>query len=161
MSKISPISPPVQPSLPLVRHPFGHYRVQTVPRGESLTQQHMAQECDINYMMEKFQHTGQIKGTTEQPQYLDLTNVTTYNDAIRQVSEAQTAFLSLPSKVRNHYNNDPSAFLHAIHAGEDRDFLASAGLLNLESGEAATRPTEAQEEETPPPPPPSSPPSSD
>lgn len=75
----------------------------------SLTQQHCAEDCDINVILERFKVTGQL------PQggnavYGDFTQVGDFREAMESVLAAQAAFLAVDPKIRMQFGNDPGAF---------------------------------------------------
>lgn len=80
----------------------------------TMTKQSMAAQCDINNILKQFKMTGVIshisvhasKGT-----YQDLPESLDFQESLHTVKRAQDAFASLPSKVRNRFDNDPALFL--------------------------------------------------
>lgn len=75
----------------------------------SLTQQHCAEDCDINVILERFKVTGQL------PQggnavYGDFTQVGDFRQAMESLRAAQAAFLAVDPKIRMQFGNDPGAF---------------------------------------------------
>lgn len=117
----------------------------------SRTKQSFAAECDINNIMAKYQQTGVLEHTDKrQPQYLDVSNVTNYYDAIQTIMEAEAAFAELPAKVRKHFDNDPAAYLAAFEDPDQRDDLVALGLI--EAPEVPQAPPEGSQEPAPAPP---------
>lgn len=87
-------------------------RTPTAVRGKSRTQQNMKQECDVNFVMSKWAKTGLMRHVTGlKPSYGDFTNVTDYLSASQAIIDAQDAFMSLGSKVRERFQNNPAALL--------------------------------------------------
>jgi len=76
------------------------------------TKQSHKDECDINYIMRKFEKTGQLPDMIKSnPSYGDFSNVPDYQAALGMVEHAKEQFNALSAKVRARFNNDPSQFL--------------------------------------------------
>lgn len=77
----------------------------------SLTKQASKQECDINFIINKFQQSGLLSHTRENPgQYADFED-TDYHEAMNIVADANSMFESIPSSIRAKFENDPGKFL--------------------------------------------------
>jgi phage internal scaffolding protein len=76
-----------------------------------MAQQQFREECDINTIMERFGRTGELVAPIRMPQYGDFDGVNDYHSAMNAIVEAQSAFDSLPAKVRARFSNDPAEFL--------------------------------------------------
>jgi len=113
--------------------PFGGpYVCDTYPIGESLTHQSMKDECDINKIMSRWQKTGVLEHVSKyEGRYGDFLSVTDYQSSLNAIMEAQEAFASLPSTIRDHFSNDPSNFLSAFDDPERREELISLGLIEV------------------------------
>lgn len=87
--------------------------------GESLTQQHFADECDINKIMERYRQTGYLTNPLQRPTreatFGDFTQVTDYQQAQAIVLQAQEQFMSLPATVREEFQNSPARFLEFMN----------------------------------------------
>lgn len=114
---------------PKVRNRFQTVRCPIEIQGESRTQQHFADECDINYIVNRFNKTGVVThlATTAQ-QFMEIDPIT-LQEALNQSIEAQESFDSLPSKVRQAFGNDPMEFLNAVHDPNSKDKLIELGLI--------------------------------
>lgn len=76
------------------------------------TKQSMADECDINIMMRKYQKSGIEPAINRYAAtFGDFTGVTDFQTAQIQIQEAEEAFYSLGSKVRTRFDNDPAKLL--------------------------------------------------
>ena len=98
----------------------------------SLAQQHFAEECDINYIVERFGVTGQLpENNRPMPTYGDFTGVSDYRQALEAVSQAQEAFMSLPANVRERFDNDPALFVDFCSSTDpaDRSEAIELGLI--------------------------------
>lgn len=88
-----------------------HDEVSHEPGGPSLTRQDFAEECDINAIMERYQHTGVLPAGGE-PFYYDFTTLpTTMMESMDVMRQATDAFMTLPAKVRREFDNDPAEFV--------------------------------------------------
>lgn len=76
-------------------------------RDASLAVQASKQECDINFIVNKYLRTGEMPGH-RQGVFADLSEFTDLRDAIHIVNEAQQAFMELPAEVRKEFDNDPT-----------------------------------------------------
>jgi phage internal scaffolding protein len=98
----------------------------------TLAQQHSAEECDINYIVERFGVTGQLPPHNgPMPTYGDFTGVTDYRDALEAVMKADEAFMSLPAQVRERFDNDPALFVDFCSSNDpaDRSLAIELGLI--------------------------------
>lgn len=74
--------------------------------GPSITEQSHAKECDVNFIMKRFQKTGQLPvSKTAQPVYIDVTNLTDFQDMHNKVAAARQKFEALPAAEREKYGN--------------------------------------------------------
>lgn len=102
-------------------------RVQFATVGESRTHQEFKAECDINNVMKKFERTGIIEHRNnfegDYRNFLDIPS--DYHEAMGAVLEAQDMFMSLPSKIRKRFHNDPAAFVEfATDPGNGKELVA-------------------------------------
>lgn len=79
--------------------------------GESLTVQSMAEDADINVMLQRFGVTGQMPQGAQMLTYGDFTGINDYQSAIHAVHDAEDRFMALPANVRARFENDPQQFL--------------------------------------------------
>lgn len=123
---------------PFLRTPY-NYDVDAVSdetglkcEDPSLTQQHMAEECDINYIVERFGVTGQLPDAPQYaPTYGDFTGIGDYRQALDAVSAADAAFMALPAKIRERFDNDPALFVDFCSSTDpaDRSEAIELGLI--------------------------------
>lgn len=90
-----------------------HEPVDTDPEGPSLTDQSMAEECDINAIMARYDVVGGfgLPPAVREPQYLDLTGVPSFHEANDLIIRATDAFMQLPASVRRRFGNDAGSFI--------------------------------------------------
>lgn len=109
---------------------FPHKRSQFSCGDELVTKQAHKQECDINFILRQYQRTGIITHVQNaRPTYEDLPDQHDYQDALNIQLEAQYAFDALPSKVRDHFMNDPGRFLAAFTDPAQQNYLRENGFL--------------------------------
>ena len=114
----------------------------------SLAKQSFKEECDINNIMRKFEKQGLVDHlNTHKGDYGDFIGFQDYQSSLNQILSAQEAFMTIPSKIRFTFNNDPIEFLKFVHDPANEAEMVAMGL-------ARERPTEVQEEPPTPIPPP-------
>lgn len=105
-------------------------RVSVNASGPSMTKQQFKAECDINNILKQFSKTGIIDHINRSSAvWADLPPQMDYQESLRLVLEADEAFSTLPSRVRDRYGNDPSRFLSALSDASERDFLTEVGVF--------------------------------
>lgn len=107
-----------------------HSRVQLDTGDVMMTKQEHKAECDIHNILKQYQQTGIITHiSNQQPIYADLPDALDYQSSLNILMSADEAFSTLPSQVRDHYDNDPAAFLAAFSDPSQEDQLRAWGLL--------------------------------
>jgi phage internal scaffolding protein len=96
----------------------------------SLTQQHFADDCDINQILEKFNVTGQLPTSPISPRYGDFSGITDYHTAINAVMAAEEEFESLPAQIRARFDNEPAQLIDFLSDEKNRDEAIKLGLVN-------------------------------
>lgn len=102
------------------------------PWDASKTQQHFAEDADINTIVRRFNLTGELPTDFRSPQYGDFTGVSDYQTALDSVIAADNEFMRLPAEVRERFNNDPQQLLDFVSDSKNRDEAAKLGLLKVE-----------------------------
>lgn len=110
---------------------------------KSLAQQHMADECDINKLVERFVVTGEMPQLHLPPMQGDFTAAPTYQEALNLMVEANRSFMQLDAKIRARFDNDPGQFVAFCSDEANRDELRQMGLFSADAM-AAHRAKEAQ-----------------
>lgn len=77
---------------------------------ESLTQQHFADQCDINNILADYQNTGVLPEKAGAI-YGDFTSYDDFATNFNRLREAQEAFNQLPADLRFKFHNDPALFI--------------------------------------------------
>jgi phage internal scaffolding protein len=96
----------------------------------SLTQQHFADECDINQIMKKYELTGLLPETHLTPRYGDTTLLPDFQSAQNLIAQANQDFASLPAHLRKRFNNDPAEFVQYLSEPGHEAELRELGVLN-------------------------------
>lgn len=126
----------------------------------SMTKQEFAQECDINNIIKAFKVTGQVTHINAQRAsgtYQDLPDPLDFQESLNAVRQANEAFNSLPSKVRERFNNDPQAFLTFMANPANQDEMIKLGLATRTPQAAPPAPPAPPAAPAPPPPSPAPP----
>ncbi|AXH74724.1 MAG: internal scaffolding protein [Microviridae sp.] len=134
--------------MPFLRTPY-NYDTDAVSRetalhcmDKSLTQQHMAKECDINEIVRQFGLTGVLPNKYEAPVYADFTDVGDYRTALQAVREAGEKFMELPAELRARFENDPQRLIDFVGDERNRHEAFTLGLVSTDvPPDLATAPT--------------------
>lgn len=117
---------------PTVRNRFQTIRVTNSPVGVTRTKQYMAEQCDINNIIKRYQASGQVNHLASgKPSYGDFSQSSDYFDAVSKVSAAHDDFDKLPSAIRAFVNNDPGMFLALCENPDNAKIMANIGLTEL------------------------------
>lgn len=127
---------------------------------KSMTQQQFAEECDLNNIVDKnFQlkdpafitklqlRSGQQKN---EPIYGDFTSVSDYQSSVNIVNQARNQFMSLPSKVRAYFDNDPQKLLEFCNNPDNYEEGVRLGIFKskpAEINQSITSPNLGQSEQ--------------
>jgi phage internal scaffolding protein len=94
---------------------------------QTLTKQSMRNECNINYIVNKFQKTGVITHRNQfEAQYDDATGID-FKEALDMVKAGESMFAELPSAERRSFNNDPAKFMNWINNPDNQDDMIKRG----------------------------------
>lgn len=92
----------------ILRRKNGTKRVVTVNTEHSLADQSQQEECDVNFIMDKYLKTGQVTHlTTLRGQFADVSEIPDLHTAMTQVTQAQQTFDQLPAELRERFGNSP------------------------------------------------------
>lgn len=125
--------------------PYTHSQFHPRPRlkcdpDSSLTQQEFTDECDINIIMRRYAQTGRLPGPLLPPQYGDFGDMGDYFESLQFIQQAQEDFLTLPSTIRERFNNDPGALLQFLHDPRNREEAVTLGLVAAAAPPGASAP---------------------
>lgn len=134
-----------------IRKPYEKIPRSQIDTGQnSMTQQHFKQECDINFILRKYQKTGLIDHVAKhQGSYADLTDGVTFQEAINLIHDAQESFDTLPSSIRKKFNNNPQEFLDYVSDEANYDDLVAMGLANPPSSLPPSETSSSSVEDSP------------
>lgn len=106
---------------------------------DSVTKQCFKDECDINLIMKRADHSGFLDHVSaSNPLYLDLSDVEGYKESLDFVVSSQEAFMSLPASLRARFHNDPAAFMEFASDPANSEELMSLGVVDVSQEPEAT-----------------------
>lgn len=109
---------------------------------ESMTQQHFAEEVDINTIVKRFGIGYQMpEGGIRAPLVADFSDVGDFQSAMNQVVRARESFDELPADVRYRFGNDPGAFVDFCSDDENRAQAEKWGLVFPKAPQEPPAPT--------------------
>ena len=110
--------------------PYGDRQRQTYETvGETLAQQHFAQEADIKTIIKKHDRTGIISHVARGiAHYGDYSEVNEYREALDMVNSANASFETLPAELRKMFDNDAGAFFEFATDPNNDEKLIQMGL---------------------------------
>lgn len=97
----------------------------------SMTKQSFVAECDINNILKQYRTSGMvshINAQAAQGMYADLPDSLDFQESLNLVLQAEAAFDSLPSLVRQRFQNDPAEFLAFCADPSNKDEMIKLGL---------------------------------
>lgn len=98
--------------------------------GESLTQQHFKDECDVINIIKKHDRNGIIEHVQRgQARYGDFSEVADYREALDLVRDAQSEFMTIPSDIRKKFDNDPGKFYEFVSNPDNKEELKKMGFI--------------------------------
>jgi len=116
------------PTFTCFRSPY-RVRTQLHFTSPSRTKQSFRDECDINHILKRWERDGVISHFNRfEGSYGDFSNFGDYHESINQVNRAQEMFMSLPSKIRSQFNNDPGRFVDFASNPANLDAMVDMGL---------------------------------
>lgn len=101
----------------------------------SRTKQEFKEDCDIAGMLDRFTKTGRLNIMRDQPKYMDLTQLPSFQESMEQIADVNTAFRLLPADTRADFDNDESQFVTWVLDPNNHAEARDMGLLpDLEGG---------------------------
>lgn len=95
----------------------------------SRTHQSFKDEADINTIVRNFGVTGQVHAPLQEPTYGDFTQTNDYREILDIQREAENAFMSLPSAIRERFHHDPVEFCEFFNDASNREEAIKLGLI--------------------------------
>lgn len=99
------------------------------------TKQAFANEVDINQIVARAINTGDttVLSTTQRAEYYDASSYGDYTQALEMIQQIDDDFYSLPSDKREHFGNNPDAYVAFLSDPRNAPQAVKLGLL--EGGE--------------------------
>ena len=98
--------------------------------GESRTQQHFKEECEIINIIKRHDRNGIIEHVQRgQARYGDFSEVHDYRQALDSVRDANEEFMQIPSDIRKKFDNDPGKFYEFVSNPDNKDQLKEMGFI--------------------------------
>ncbi len=98
-------------------------------------------ECDINNIMKKYVNSGMVTHVSEnRGRFADVSEVSSYQEAIQMVRDTHKFFLGLTPDVRAVFDHDPAVFLDFIGDPANEAEIRRLGLEDIIESEAAPAP---------------------
>jgi phage internal scaffolding protein len=115
--------------------------------GESLTQQHFKDECDVINIIKKHDRNGIIEHVQRgQARYGDFSEVAGYREALDLIRHAQDEFMTIPSDIRKKFDNDPGKFYEFVSNPDNKEELKQMGFIEPQQVVASSSTTQAPSE---------------
>lgn len=93
------------------------------------TQQHQAEEADINTIVRRFGISGQLPQGVHAPTYADFDDVVDFQSAQNAIIQARDSFMKMPAGLRARFDNDPGMFVDFCSDEANREELVKLGLV--------------------------------
>lgn len=104
-------------------------------KGDSLTQQHFKDECEIENVIRKHDSTGLISHITRgKAQYGDYSEVNEYREALDLINNADESFNGLPSEIRKIFGNNAGDFFEFATNPDNAEKMVELGLAPSPTG---------------------------
>lgn len=112
----------------------------------SLTQQHFAEDADLNVIMRRYGVTdGAIPPAVTDPSYFgDFSDVPDFRTAMDRLHNAKEHFSALPANIRNRFGNDMAQLHDFVHNPENFDEAIKLGLLKREDPPVEPKPQKVE-----------------
>jgi len=86
-------------------------------------------EADINNLVKTYARTGIVPGADIPSFNFEVDEIVDYQTALNRIMQADADFMSLPSGVRERFDNDPAQLLAFVHDSANRDEAIELGLV--------------------------------
>ena len=123
-----------------MENPRDRRRVPSPHGQQSKTKQADARGTDVNDIMARYLREGIFTHQNRRPpRYGDFTSAEDFRTAAQAVLDTQRRFDELPSRVRDHVDNDPAKLLELVFDPERREEMEELGLLRDDQEPVAVR----------------------
>lgn len=96
------------------RQEQGRLRVLLKCDDPSLARQSEKDAADVNKIVARFEKTGLLPQVDVIGEYLDVSEVGDYREALDRVERANRVFMQMPAKARARFDNDPARFVDEV-----------------------------------------------
>lgn len=103
--------------------------VKTENTAQSMTQQHFANEVNINSIIARYNKTGQLPLANSIGQYGDVSDVRDYKSALDLILRVDDDFDSLPAAIRRRFSDSPALLYEFLMDEKNYDEAVSLGLV--------------------------------
>jgi phage internal scaffolding protein len=98
--------------------------------GESLTQQHHAEQVKVQNVIKRYDKTGILDHVARGvAMYGDYSKINEYKTNLEFVMAANESFAGLPSNIREKFSNDPGEFFEFATDPKNKDEMVKMGLF--------------------------------
>lgn len=105
-------------------------RVTTPGGGETRVQQAEKHEADINYIVNNYVRSGEVNvPQIAEGVYGDFSDVADFKTCMDRVRDAETAFMELPSNIREAARHDPANLIDLAYNPDRRAEAEALGIL--------------------------------
>lgn len=94
--------------------------------GPSMTEQHHANEVNINQIVSRYSKTGVLPSRSGMPRYGDFSGVSDYQTACEAVRAAESGFMTLAPEIRRRFENDPGKLLEFL--ADEKNYVEAVKL---------------------------------
>nr|WAE43568.1 MAG: internal scaffolding protein [Microviridae sp.] len=104
---------------------------------ESKTQQHFAEEVDINKIMERYNKTGVVDVPELKGMFADVSDEVEYYAYKNAMIHAEEEFMKLPAALRRRFDDDPADLLMFLDDENNRKEAIELGLIAADPAPAS------------------------
>lgn len=108
------------------------------------TDQSQSEECDVNFILKRYQKTGVLPGIDAKAVFADVSDSVTFQEALDIVQQAEIQFMSLDAHTRKRFDNDPAEFMAFVHDPRNAEELVKLGLATATPLPASSSPPGGQ-----------------
>lgn len=91
---------------------------------ETIVQQHMKEEVDINNIVRRFGLTYDLPAWRGEGMYGDFTGISDYESAVAKIRAVDDRFLAMPAEIRDRFKNDPAELVRWADSVTEAEFDA-------------------------------------
>lgn len=112
--------------------PLNTYQTKRLPiklDPKTRTKQSFKQEADINNIVNKYKKTGTVTWFAKnEPRFAEFPENFDYKTALDTIHAAEELFASVPSYIRDRFDNDAESFITFCQNPENREEMEELGL---------------------------------